>query len=79
MNWQEYIEQDPKIMMGKPCLKGTRLTVELLLDKLGHGVDYEELLASYPVLRREHILAAQAFAAAYLSFDKTIWPPSRTA
>jgi len=79
MDWKNHIEQNPEIMMGKPCIKGTRLTVEMLLDKLGNGVGYEELLASYPVLKREHILAAQAFAADYLSFDKTIWAPGKTA
>ncbi len=79
MNWQDYIEQNPEVMMGKPCIKGTRLTVEHVLDRLGHGVTYEELMASYPVLRREHIQAAQAFAADYLSFDRTIWPPGKTA
>jgi uncharacterized protein (DUF433 family) len=64
MNWRDYIEQNPDVMLGKPCIRGTRLTVELLLDKLGHGVGYEELLASYPVLTRDHIQAAQTFATA---------------
>ena len=69
MDWHEHIEQNPDVMTGKPCIKGTRLTVELVLDKLGHGVSYDELIASYPVLRREHIMTAQAFSVAYLSFE----------
>jgi len=63
MRLQDHIAQDPDVMLGKPCIVGTRLTVELILDKLGHGVTYEQLMASYPVLRTEHIQAAQAFAA----------------
>jgi uncharacterized protein (DUF433 family) len=77
--WKSLIEQNPEVMMGKPCIAGTRLTVEHLLDKLGSGVTYEELMKSYPVLKREHILAAQAYAADYLSFDRTIWSPEKTA
>lgn len=73
MDWRDYIEQDPRIMMGKPVIKGTRLTVELILERLDNGAPVEDLLDSYPQLRLEHILAAQAYAAAYLALDKTIW------
>ena len=73
MDWREYIEQNPKIMLGKPVIKGTRLTVELILERLGQGAPVEDLLASYPQLRPEHILAAQAFAAAYLALDESVW------
>jgi uncharacterized protein (DUF433 family) len=65
MNWREHIEQRPDVMLGKPVIKGTRLTVEMILEKLGNGASYEDLLASYrPVLKPEHILASQAYAAA---------------
>ncbi len=73
MNWQDYIEQRPDVMLGKPVIRGTRLTVELILERLGNGAPVEDILESYPQLRREHIQAAQAYAAAYLSFDRTIW------
>jgi uncharacterized protein (DUF433 family) len=73
MDWRDYIEQRPDVMMGKPVIKGTRLTVELILERLGHGSPLEDLLASYPQLLPEHIQAAQAFAADYLALDKTIW------
>ena len=73
MDWRDYIEQRQDVMMGKPTIKGTRLTVELILERLGNGASMEDLLDSYPQLRRTHILAAQAFAADYLAFDKTIW------
>src|SRR6478609_8109762 len=54
----ERIVSDPEIMTGKPVVRGTRITVELLLDKLGRGMSMEELLAAYPYLSREDILAA---------------------
>ena len=63
MNWQNYIERDPEIMLGKPVFKGTRLTVEFILERLGQGADVEELLESYEGLLPEHIRAAQAYAA----------------
>jgi len=72
MKWQNYIERNPRIMLGKPVFKGTRLTVETILEKLGDGVSEEDLLGSYPRLRPEHIRAAQAFAAACLSSDEII-------
>lgn len=74
MDWREYIEQDPRIMMGKPVIKGTRLTVDLILERLGKGAPVEDLLDSYPQLRLEHIVAAQAYAAAYLTVGDTVRP-----
>jgi uncharacterized protein (DUF433 family) len=78
MKWQDYIERNPRIMLGKPVFKGTRLTVELILEKLGDGVTEEELLHSYPRLRPEHIRAAQAYAAASLSSDEVIFLGEKT-
>ncbi|MBM3335272.1 DUF433 domain-containing protein [Candidatus Sumerlaeota bacterium] len=73
MGWQDYIERNPDVMLGKPVFKGTRLTVELVLEKLGGSVTEDELLRSYPQLRPEHVRAAQAFAAASLSSDEMIF------
>ena len=56
------IISDPEIMFGKATIKGTRLTVELILDKLAAGRTVEELLDSYPRLTREDISAALAYA-----------------
>ncbi len=69
MNWQDHIEQCPDVMMGKPVIKGTRLTIELILERLGCGWPPEELFAAYPDLCPEHIQAAQAYAAANLALD----------
>lgn len=57
---------DPKIMFGKPVIKGTRIKVELLLRLLGNGVSIEQLLEGYPHITREDILAAQADAADHI-------------
>ncbi len=60
----ERIVSDPDIMMGKPAVCGTRITVELILRKLGNGQTVEVLIEDYPAITRDDILAAQAFAAA---------------
>ena len=57
------IQSDPSIMMGKPVVVGTRITVELILEKLGAGETEAQLLAAYPRLTEEGIRAALAFAA----------------
>jgi uncharacterized protein (DUF433 family) len=57
------ISQDPNVMVGKPVIKGTRITVELILRALGDGWSVETILEQYPHLTREDVLAAQAFAA----------------
>ena len=59
------ISIDPKVMTGKPVIKGTRIPVEKVLRELGNGLSYEDILREYPRLTREDILAAQAFAAAH--------------
>src|SRR5204862_7455468 len=60
------IEMDPKVMMGKPVARGTRITVELLLRKLAEGATEADLLDAYPRLTREDIKAAIDYAAAVL-------------
>lgn len=63
MDWRERITTDPDILLGKPCIKGSRLSVELILGWLGQGWTREQLIETYPQLAREDILAALAFAA----------------
>lgn len=62
MNWHERITADPAILVGKPCIKGTRISVELILGWLANGWTFETILESYPHITREDILAALAFA-----------------
>ena len=63
MNWQDYITTDPNICHGKPCFKGTRIFVSVVLDNLAAGLTPDEILRSYPSLNREAIQAAIAYAA----------------
>lgn len=63
------IVSDPKVMMGKPVVLGTRITVELILEKLAAGESIDQILASHPRLTREGILSALQFAADCLRAD----------
>jgi uncharacterized protein (DUF433 family) len=65
----ERITSDPKIMMGKPIVAGTRITVELILDKLAAGETADQILSEHPRLTTEGIRAAIAFAAEALRAD----------
>jgi len=66
------IEVNPKVMMGKPVIRGTRVTVELILRKLGEGATEAELLDAYPQLRKEDIRAAISYAADTLAHEETV-------
>lgn len=57
MAWQDHIHADPEILGGKPIVRGTRLAVELVLELLAAGVSEQEILADYPGLTREDVLA----------------------
>ena len=70
---EQLIQTDPSIMMGKPVIKGTRITVEMVLEKLAAGETVEQLLEAHPRLTREAIQAALAFAARALKAD-VIYP-----
>jgi uncharacterized protein (DUF433 family) len=63
MNWQKHIEINPQILVGKPIIKGTRLSVEFLLDLLANNWTVEQILENYPKLTRQDIQAIFAFAA----------------
>ena len=62
-NWRDFITADPEVCHGKPCIKGTRIMVSVLLDNLAAGVSPDDLLVSYPSLSREAVQAANAYAA----------------
>ncbi len=62
MNWRERIVVDPNVVVGKPVVKGTRLSVAFLVDLLAQGWSEQEVLANYPGLTREDILACLAYA-----------------
>ena len=72
MTITDRIEINPKVMMGKPVIRGTRLTVELILRKLSEGASESELLEAYPKLKREDIQAAIRYAADTLAHEETV-------
>lgn len=68
-SWEGFIQSDPAIMMGKPVISGTRITVESILEKLAAGESFEQILEAHPRLSEEAIRAALAFAAETLRAD----------
>ena len=74
---RDLIQSDPAVMMGKPVVAGTRITVELILEKLAAGETIEQLLQAHPRLTREGIQAALAFAARSLKAD-VVYPVKQT-
>ena len=62
MDWRDRIVCDPKMLMGKPSVKGTRISVELILGWLSAGWSVDQLLDAYPHITREDVLAAFAYA-----------------
>ncbi len=69
MDWKTYIHSDPKILLGKPVVKGTRLSVEFILGLFAEGWTQEQVLESYPTLNLIAIQAVFAFAADCLKDD----------
>lgn len=62
MNWRDHIYSDPSIMFGKPCIKNTRIPVDLILEKLGNGYSIGDLLDAYPKISEEDIKACMLYA-----------------
>ena len=62
MDWHPYIHSDPKVLVGKPVVKGTRLSVEFLLGLFANGWTEQQVLDNYPTLTRESLHAVFAFA-----------------
>lgn len=66
MNWKQHIESNPDNMVGKPVIRGTRLTVEFIVGRLADGWSQADLLENYPALSEERILAVYAYLHAML-------------
>ncbi len=75
MQWEDRIVVDPQILVGKPIIKGTRLSVEFIVDLLSQGWSVAEILADYPGISAEDIQACLAYACARLQQEK-IFPVS---
>ena len=70
--YNDYIVTDYRVMLGKPILKGTRLTVELILRKLSEGASHTDMLEMYPHLSEAHLLAVLAYAADVLANEESL-------
>lgn len=64
------VDVDPKVMLGKPVIRGTRITVELILRKLGEGATEHDLLDACPQLTKEDVQAAMTYAADTLAHEE---------
>jgi uncharacterized protein (DUF433 family) len=76
-NYREMVVSDPGVMMGKPVIAGTRITVELILEKLASGETVEQILDAHPRLNEDAVRAALGFAADALRAD-VIYPLETT-
>jgi len=72
MTITDRIEINPKVMLGKPVIRGTRISVELILRKLSEGAVETDLLDAYPRLTREDIQAAIGYAADTVAHEETL-------
>jgi uncharacterized protein (DUF433 family) len=70
MNWQDRITLDPQILVGKPIIRGTRISVEFVVDLLGRGWTTEQILHEYDHLKPEDIQACLAYASDVLKSER---------
>lgn len=63
MNWHERIISDETVLLGKPTIKGTRISVEFILERMANGWDEQQILENYPRLKREDLQAVFSYAA----------------
>jgi uncharacterized protein (DUF433 family) len=76
MNWRERITIDPEILVGKPVIKGTRMSVEFVVDLLGRGWSFEQVLNEYDHLKREDLQACLAYASEVLRSERVYLLPA---
>jgi uncharacterized protein (DUF433 family) len=69
-NWRERIVVDPKVLVGKAVIRGTRLSVEFVLDLLANDWSIERVLEEYPQLKREDVIAVLKYAAEMIKEEK---------
>ena len=75
MNWRDCITVDPKVLVGKPVIKGTRIAVEFLMELLAEGWTHEQILGNYPHLTSDDIQAALHYAAETLKQERVYLLP----
>jgi uncharacterized protein (DUF433 family) len=72
MDYNKYIERNPEIMLGKPIIKGTRITVEIIMRKLAGGFSIDKLIEAYPHLNSSQIFAALEYAADLIANEEEL-------
>lgn len=72
MDYSNRIISNPEIMLGKPIIKGTRITVELILRKIAEGMDIDELLEAYPQIKKADVLAALSYSADVIAKEELL-------
>lgn len=72
MNWREHLVSEPSVMFGKMVIKNTRIPVDLILEKLGNGISYEDLLLAYPKITQADIQACLLFASEISKHEKIL-------
>ena len=72
MDWQKHIERVPGVMVGKPIFRGTRITVEFVLERLAQGARPEDLVHEHPPLTAEHVSAALAYTLSVVRQDELL-------
>ena len=72
MDYKQFITRNPEILQGKPIISGTRITVELIMRKMASGYTMEQLLASYPHISQQQILAAFEYAANPIANEEVV-------
>ncbi len=78
MNWEDRITVDPKVLVGKPVIKGTRLAVEFIIELLANGWTRQQILDNYPGLTDEDISACLHYASNTLKSERVYLIPSGT-
>ena len=63
INWQNFISVNPEIHHGEPCIKGTRISVAIIIGSIADGMSMDDIIKEYPQIKRESIQAALAYAA----------------
>jgi len=72
VDWREHISINPEVMLGKPCIAGTRVPVAHILEKIAADIPIDDILYDYPRITREDVLAAVAYAAASVNAEEII-------
>jgi uncharacterized protein (DUF433 family) len=76
MDWRTRIVVDPAVLVGKPVIKGTRISVELVVDLLGRGYTVEQVIQQYPHVTAEDVQACLAYASEVLRSEKVYALPA---